>query len=95
MSRKRVPNRAQIQPTGGVKWACGKAIREFREAKKISQERLAADSGLDRSFVSLLERGLQSPNVAVLFKIAEVLDVRASEIIARIDELMKKPRAVE
>jgi len=41
------------------------------------------EAGLDRSFLSMVERGIQSPNIVVLFRIAEVLGVPASELIAR------------
>jgi len=87
-SRKRARNRAQIQPIEGPKWAFGKALREFRTQKGISQEELAEAAGLDRSFVSLVERGIQSPNVVVLLRIAAVLKVKASVLIARTEAIM-------
>jgi transcriptional regulator with XRE-family HTH domain len=82
-TRKKAQNRTQVQPTGGPKWAFGKALREARQGKGMSQEQLAAAAGLDRSFISLVERGIQSPNIVVLFKIAEVLRVPAAELIAK------------
>ncbi len=51
----------------------------------MSQEQLAEAAGLDRSFVSLVERGIQTPNVVILLKVAEVLGVSASELIARVE----------
>lgn len=36
----------------------------------MSQEQLAAAAGLDRSFISMVERGIQSPNIVILLKIA-------------------------
>lgn len=64
-------------------------LREARAKKGLSQEALAEAAGLDRSFVSLLERGIQSPNVVVLFKIADVLEVPASDLIARTEGIMQ------
>jgi transcriptional regulator with XRE-family HTH domain len=58
----------------------------------MSQEQLAEAAGLDRSFLSMVERGIQSPNVAVLFKIAEVLGVSAAEIIAKMETTIRNPR---
>ena len=58
-------------------------MREIREGKGLSQEQLAAAAGLDRSFISLVERGIQSPNIVVLLKLAEVLGVSGAELIAR------------
>ena len=62
--------------------AFGRALRELRQQKEMSQEALAEAAGLDRSFVSLVERGIQSPNIVVLLKIAEVLKVSASNLVA-------------
>jgi transcriptional regulator with XRE-family HTH domain len=85
---KRVPNRSQVQPNSGPKKAFGDVLREFRQAKGLSQEQLAEIAGLDRSFVSLVERGIQSPNILILLKLAEVLGVRASMLIERTEEVL-------
>jgi transcriptional regulator with XRE-family HTH domain len=50
---------------------------------------LAAAAGLDRSFISLVERGIQSPNIVVLLKIATVLKVPASELIAKTEAAIR------
>jgi len=47
----------------------------------MSQEQLGDAAGLDRSFISLVERGIQSPNIVVLLKIADVLGAPAAELI--------------
>jgi transcriptional regulator with XRE-family HTH domain len=67
-------------------------LRECRQGKGLSQEELAEAAELDRSFISLLERGIQSPNLVVLFKIAEVLGIPAAEIVARAEAVMQNPR---
>src|ERR1035438_3248497 len=68
-TRKRVrKNRAQIQPTNGPKWAFGSVLRECRQGKGMSQEQLAAAAELDRSFISMVERGIQGPNIVILLK---------------------------
>lgn len=77
-----------MQPTTGPKWAFGRVLREFRQAKGLSQEGLAAAAGLDRSFVSLVERGIQSPNVVILLKLAEVLHVSAAEMVAKVEAIL-------
>jgi transcriptional regulator with XRE-family HTH domain len=64
-------------------------LREYRERKEMSQEHLAEAAGLDRSFISLVERGIQSPNIVVLIKIAEVLQVPAAELIGRMESLIR------
>lgn len=63
-------------------------IRRLRVACELSQEVLAADAGIDRSYVSRLERGLENPTVAVLEKLARALS-------ANIEEFFRPPRAGE
>jgi transcriptional regulator with XRE-family HTH domain len=87
--RKRPENRAQVQPTYGPKWAFGKVLRVFRNRTGISQEGLAEAAGLDRSFVSLIERGIQTPNVVVLLRISAVLGVSASTLIGEVEETLR------
>jgi transcriptional regulator with XRE-family HTH domain len=63
-------------------------IRRLRVAKGLSQEVLAVDAEIDRTYVSRLERGLENPTVAVLERLAKALS-------ANIEELFKVPRAGE
>jgi transcriptional regulator with XRE-family HTH domain len=81
-----------IQPPIGPERAFGDALREIRKEHGISQEQLALDSGLDRTYVSLIERGAQSPTIRSVLKFANVLGVKPSEIIARMETLMPKGR---
>lgn len=50
-------------------------VRTYRKALRLSQEQLALDADVDRSFVSRIERGLANPSLQVLCKIASVLKV--------------------
>ena len=77
--------RRHVQPTSGPEKAFGQALREIREEKGISQERLALDAGFDRTFVSLLERGLRSPTIRTVVKLAAILQVQPSEIVQRME----------
>ena len=61
-------------------------LRELRTSKGISQERLAEYCDLDRTYISLLERGLRQPSLSTIFKIAESLDMPASEIIKTVED---------
>src|SRR5271154_2968379 len=63
-------------------------LRRLRVGLGVSQEAFAVDAGIDRTYVSRLERGLENPSVAVLEKIAKAL-------CADIEELFKVPRAGE
>jgi transcriptional regulator with XRE-family HTH domain len=79
----------QIQPQTGSEKAFGRALREIRESKEVSQERLALDSGLDRTYISLIERGINSPSIRVVVRIAAILKVPPSKIVRRMEELLK------
>ncbi len=65
--------------------AFGNTLRHIRRRQGFSQERLALDSGFDRTYISLVERGLRSPTVRAVVKLAEVLEVPPSEIVKRME----------
>ena len=54
-------------------------LRRLRVARGISQEALAADAGVDRSYLGGLEREVQSPTVDLLERIAVHLGARLGE----------------
>jgi len=54
-------------------------LRRLRVRKGLSQEALAVDAAIDRTYVSRLERGLENPTVAVLERIATALNARIEE----------------
>ena len=56
-------------------------IREVREAKQMSQRKLAAACGFSPASVCLWERGIYYPSLENLIKVAEVLEVRLTDLI--------------
>lgn len=64
----------------------GKELREARKKAGLSQEQLAEKAGVHRTYVSLLERDVKSPTVDVLLRICRALEMKASDILKRIDE---------
>lgn len=64
----------------------GILIKDIRKNKSISQERLAEKTGLDRSFISLIERGKRVPTLTSIRKLAKALDMKASEILKLYEE---------
>jgi transcriptional regulator with XRE-family HTH domain len=50
-------------------------LRRLRSEKGVSQERLAADSGIDRAYVSELEREQGNATIDLLDRLASVLNV--------------------
>ncbi len=82
----------QIQPLAGPEKAFGKALREIRQEQKLSQEKLALDAGFDRTYVSLVERGVRSPTIRAVVKLAEVLNVAPSAVVRRMEEMLATGR---
>lgn len=82
----------QIQPTRGPEKAFGQALREIRQKRKLSQEELALESGLDRSYVSLIERGIRSPTIRIVVRLANVLQVSPSHVVSRMEALLEQPK---
>lgn len=57
-------------------------LRRLRVARGLSQEKLAADAEVDRTYVSRMERGLENPTVGVLDRLAEALHFPISEFLS-------------
>jgi transcriptional regulator with XRE-family HTH domain len=57
-------------------------VRRIRVAKGISQERLAFDSGIDRSYLGGIEREAENPTVDLLDRLADTLGVPLAELFA-------------
>ena len=70
--------------------AFGKVLREVRRSKGMSQEALAAAGNFDRTYPSLLERGLRTPSLSVMFEIAATLGVHPSELVNETLALLEK-----
>lgn len=61
--------------------AFGKVLRTVRKNAGLTQEQLALTADIDRTFVSLMERGERQPTIRVLFKLATALHVPAAQLI--------------
>jgi transcriptional regulator with XRE-family HTH domain len=71
-----------------VNWngqSLGNVIRRLRQSEKFSQEELAHRAGIHRTYVSQLERGLKSPTIAILFKLAHALGIKPSKIVQMLE----------
>lgn len=72
-----------------VEDAFGQTLRELRKENGLSQEELAHESGLDRTFISLLERGKRQPSLGTIISIASVLNLTASAFIQQVETAIK------
>lgn len=68
-----------------VRKLVGWNVRQYRERVRVSQEELAHRAGLDRTYVSGIERGVRNPTVLVLQDLAGVLKVRPADLLAEMD----------
>ena len=60
----------------------GAAVRRLRRSKGWSQEMLAGEAALNRSYMGEIERGTVMPSLATAAKLAEALDVSLSQLIS-------------
>jgi len=66
----------------------GKVLRDIREQSGFTQETLAFESEVDRSFISLIERGESSPTFDTLCSLCKALDINFSYLAAKLDQAM-------
>jgi transcriptional regulator with XRE-family HTH domain len=59
----------------------GRNVRACREARGLTQEQLAFDAGMKRSYVSELERGLRNPSVRAVERLARALKIDPSQLL--------------
>lgn len=67
----------------------GQQLRKIREERKLSQEELALRSKLDRTYISLLERGKRRPTLNTIFALAAQLDIAPSEMVRMVENEVK------
>ena len=65
-------------------------LRRIRVTKGISQERLAFDSGIDRSYLGGIEREVENPTVDLLDRLAGTLGVPLAELFAEAGRYERK-----
>jgi transcriptional regulator with XRE-family HTH domain len=67
--------------------AFGLAIRSYREAKSLSQDSLAAISGLNRAYLGSVERGERNISLQNICALADALDVPTSTLFEKVEDL--------
>lgn len=66
---------------GRLRGVLARNLRRLRRARGLSQEELAARAGLNRNYVGMIEREENAATVDVLERLAEVLGVRAPDLL--------------
>lgn len=64
----------------------GKKIRSMRKERGLTLNQLADQSGVSKSYISYVERGLQkNPSIEILSKLAKAMDIPFIEFIQEMD----------
>jgi transcriptional regulator with XRE-family HTH domain len=74
-------------PAPDFQHALGLAVQARRHEVELTQEMLANDTGLHQRWISNVETGKRNPSYGSLRRLAAGLDLRASELLARAEEL--------
>ena len=65
--------------------AFGKVIRKLRKNAGLTQEQLALEADIRRTYVSLIELGQNQPTVTTIFKISKALEISPSKLIKLVE----------
>jgi transcriptional regulator with XRE-family HTH domain len=74
------------------KRAFARVLLNLRDERGMTQEALAFDSGYHPKYISLLERGKNSPSLIAILEIARVLGITGSELVRRVESLLPSNR---
>lgn len=61
--------------------ALGQVIRKLRTKRGLSQEVLSGLAGIARTHLTMIENGTKAPNLETLWRIAQALDLPASQLL--------------
>lgn len=64
----------------------GSVLRAYRESAGLSQEEVGVRAGITREWVNQVENDRASPTVDVFIRICQAIGVRASDILAEIED---------
>lgn len=73
----------------------GNQVRSYRRRCQFSQEELAELSGLDRTYISGIERGVRNPTLLVVDRISSALNVSSHELLIPVDVHLAEENLVD
>jgi transcriptional regulator with XRE-family HTH domain len=68
----------------------GDVLRKYRKLHGFSQEKLALEANVDRTYLSELERGIRKPTINTVFALSYALGLKPSEVIREVEEEYEK-----
>ena len=73
-------------PRSGILKRFGENLREARQRTGLSQEKLAAKAGIDRTYVGGAERGERNVALVNIVRLAEALEIAPADLLRRIGD---------
>jgi len=70
----------------GLERLFGRMLQELRTERGLSQEKLGFESNYHRTYISQLERGQKNPSLKAIFRLAEALGVKPSQMVRHVEE---------
>jgi len=68
--------------------AFGRVLRRRRETLGVSQTQLSWEAGIDRKFISRIERGLREPCLETIVKLTEALEIPLGEFMEEVGQAL-------
>lgn len=65
----------------------GSRVRAWREERKLSQERLAHEAGIERTYVAQIEAGRRNPALENICKLAKALGVDTADLVQGLQDV--------
>jgi len=65
-------------------------LKRLRRQKNMNQENFGRQVGLHRTYISQLERGMKSPSLEVLYKIAKGMNIKLSWLMVLVEKELAK-----
>jgi transcriptional regulator with XRE-family HTH domain len=76
-----------------IREALASNLRRYRREMGLSQEELAHRAGVDRTYVSALERCVYAASIDVLDRLARELGIEAADLLKRPTDRKTRPRS--
>jgi len=73
-----------------IKQKLGIVIRKLRMDKHISQENLALQANIDRTYISDIEKGERNTSIEIVEKLANALEISISELFKQVENYGKR-----
>ena len=85
MPRSSIQQEEQLNRISALQTAFAEVVRTQRQTKKLSQEEFAERSGLHRTYVSDIERGVRNIAFSNIIRICEALDISVSKLMQLVE----------